>query len=76
MTTISQHNRFLSPWWSSFPGRGRVSAWRKARREAQELRLVVERLARLSPHYLDDIGLGDAAGLCDVPQTSLTAGRT
>jgi hypothetical protein len=42
------------------------AAWRLRRAEARALRLGLERLAALSPHYLDDIGL--QAGLPEEPE--------
>ncbi|MDI3337041.1 hypothetical protein QKW60_11515 [Defluviimonas aestuarii] len=46
-------------------------SWILKRQADEELRAAVERLAALSPHYLDDIGIApiDTAGTDTTPQT-------
>jgi hypothetical protein len=41
----------------------RLRTLRAERRKEVELLLAVERMAALSPHLLDDIGIGAAAGM-------------
>ncbi|MCT8330804.1 hypothetical protein [Albidovulum sediminis] len=76
MTTVSLLSFSLSLRLPRIPGRATIRTILMQRRDEAALQSAVERMASISPHLLDDIGLGMAAGLPDPPSAPIQFGRT
>lgn len=76
MTTVSLLRFSLSLRLPRISGFSTIRAILRQHRDEAILQNAVERMASLSPHLLDDIGLGMAAGLPDPPSPPLQFGRT